>query len=192
MRKVPKLALANKISTQWWPNIIIKESKQTIHDIYFVIMFLLLCLHYIRCWFDQKLELRLRIVSVLLKVKFGDNQISVPTKIGIPMLKTACINLCLPASFKFLGFFFKNRAILRVSINYKRPLWKNYLMCCCQSLPLSRMKIQLLRLTINIVWKDCINAPNNIFTSRASQSLLCYQWSSQVFREVAWQCPVGN
>ena len=28
--------LANKIPTQWWPNIIIKESKQTIHNIYFL------------------------------------------------------------------------------------------------------------------------------------------------------------
>ena len=68
------------------------------------------------------------------------------------MLKAACINPCLPASFKFVGFFFKNRATeIRVSINYKRPLSKNYLMCSCQSLPLSRMKIQLLRLAINIV-----------------------------------------
>ena len=28
--------LANKIATQWWCNIIIKESKQTIHSIYFL------------------------------------------------------------------------------------------------------------------------------------------------------------
>ena len=27
--------LANKMTTQWWPNIIIRESKQTIHYIYF-------------------------------------------------------------------------------------------------------------------------------------------------------------
>ena len=41
----------------------------------------------------KKLELCLMLVSVLLKIKFGHTQISVP-KIGIPMLKTACINLC--------------------------------------------------------------------------------------------------
>ena len=34
------------------------------------------------------------VVSVLLKIKFGHTQISVP-KIGIPMLKTACINPCI-------------------------------------------------------------------------------------------------
>ena len=28
--------LANKIKTQWWPDIVIKESKQTIHYIYFL------------------------------------------------------------------------------------------------------------------------------------------------------------
>ena len=28
--------LTNKIETQWWPNIIIKESKQTLHYIYFL------------------------------------------------------------------------------------------------------------------------------------------------------------
>ena len=28
--------LANKIATQWWPNINIKESKQTIRYIYFL------------------------------------------------------------------------------------------------------------------------------------------------------------
>ena len=32
-------------------------------------------------------------VLVLLKIKFGHAQISVP-KIGIPVLKTACINPC--------------------------------------------------------------------------------------------------
>ena len=28
--------LANKIATKWWPNIIIKEAKQTMHYIYFL------------------------------------------------------------------------------------------------------------------------------------------------------------
>ena len=41
--------------------------------------------------FDQKMKLRLVIVSVLLKIKFRHTQIIVP-KIGVPMLKTACIN----------------------------------------------------------------------------------------------------
>ena len=83
--------LANKISTKWWPNIIIKDSKQTIHYIwfYFLVIMFILC-----CWFDKKkLELRLMVVLVLLKMKFGHAQISVP-KIGIPMSKTACINPC--------------------------------------------------------------------------------------------------
>ena len=45
------------------------------------------------CWFDQKLELWLIVVSVLLKLKFGHTQISVP-KIDIPMLKTAWTPEC--------------------------------------------------------------------------------------------------
>ena len=37
------------------------------------------------CCFDQKkMELRLMVISVLLKIKFGHDQISVP-KIGLPM-----------------------------------------------------------------------------------------------------------
>ena len=39
----------------------------------------------------KKLELCLTVVSVLLKIRFGHAQISVP-KVGIQMLKTACIN----------------------------------------------------------------------------------------------------
>ena len=34
------------------------------------------------------------VALVLVKIKFGHAQINVP-KIGIPMLKTACINPCL-------------------------------------------------------------------------------------------------
>ena len=46
------------------------------------------------CWIDQKtkLELGLMAASVLLKIKFGHAEISVP-KIGILMSKTACIIL---------------------------------------------------------------------------------------------------
>ena len=40
----------------------------------------------------KKLELRSMVISVLLKIKFAHNQISVP-KICIPMSKTARINL---------------------------------------------------------------------------------------------------
>ena len=43
--------------------------------------------------FIKKLDLLLMVVSVLLKMKFGHTQISVP-KIGIPMLKLGCINPC--------------------------------------------------------------------------------------------------
>ena len=41
----------------------------------------------------KKLELRLMVVSVLLKIKFGHAHIRVP-KIGKSMLETACINPC--------------------------------------------------------------------------------------------------
>ena len=42
--------LANKIATQWWPNITVKESNPTIHYIfYFLVIMFTLC-----CWFDQK------------------------------------------------------------------------------------------------------------------------------------------
>ena len=40
----------------------------------------------------KKLELRLMLVSVLLKINFGQAQVCV-SRIGIPMLKIACINL---------------------------------------------------------------------------------------------------
>ena len=51
------------------------------------------------CWFDQKLELHLMVLSILLEIKFGHAQISVP-KIGIPMLKTA-----LSASERIFKYF---------------------------------------------------------------------------------------
>ena len=42
--------LANKIATQWWPNIIIKDSKLSITFIfYFLVIMFTLC-----PWFDQK------------------------------------------------------------------------------------------------------------------------------------------
>ena len=60
--------LANKIATQWWPSIIIKESKKTIHyNLFFI--FLLLCSLYVADLI-KTLELHLMVVSVLLKVNF--------------------------------------------------------------------------------------------------------------------------
>ena len=56
-------------------------------------IFSLLCSDYIANLI-KKLELCLTVVSILLKIRFGHIQISAP-KIGIPMLKTACINPCL-------------------------------------------------------------------------------------------------
>ena len=68
----------------------IKESKQnyTIH--FFSISSL--CSYYIADLI-KKLEICLTVLSVLLKIGLGHTQISVP-KIGMPMLKTACINPC--------------------------------------------------------------------------------------------------
>ena len=78
----------NKIATQWWPNMIIKESKQT--NITFIYYLSLLCSHYV-IDLIKKLEMHLMVVTIFLKIKFRHAQISVP-KIGIPMSETACIN----------------------------------------------------------------------------------------------------
>ena len=58
--------------------------------LYFLIILFSLC-----CWFDKKLEVCSTVVSILLKIRFGHAQISVP-KISISMLKTGCINPCQP------------------------------------------------------------------------------------------------
>ena len=71
MRKVPKLAF---------------------YALHSFLILLLLCSHYVADLM-KKLELCLMVVSVLLKIKFGHAQISVP-KISIPMSKTTCINPC--------------------------------------------------------------------------------------------------
>ena len=55
-------------------------------------IFSLLFSHYVADLI-KKLELHLMVASVVLKIKFGPAQISVP-KIGTPMSKTACINPC--------------------------------------------------------------------------------------------------
>ena len=56
---------ANKIATQWWPNVTVKESNLTIH---YIFIFLLLCSHYVADLI-KKLELCLIVVWVLLKIK---------------------------------------------------------------------------------------------------------------------------
>ena len=51
-RDVEMNNVASKILLQWWPNIMIMESKQTIVYITFIYISLLSCSH---CyWFDQK------------------------------------------------------------------------------------------------------------------------------------------
>ena len=59
------------------------------HDICF--LFSRYYVHIMLLISSKKLELRLMVVSVLLKTKSGHAQISVP-KIGIPMSKIASIN----------------------------------------------------------------------------------------------------
>ena len=76
--------LANKIASQWWPNITIKEFKLFITFIFYFLDFLDYAPDLIK-----KLELHLVIVSVLLKIWHA--QIIVP-KIGTPVPKTAWIN----------------------------------------------------------------------------------------------------
>ena len=87
MRKVPKLRQqdCNIMMTQSY-----HEGAQTNYALHLFYFFSLLCSDYAA---DQikKLELRFTVVSVLLKIKFGHAQISVP-KTSIPMSETACIN----------------------------------------------------------------------------------------------------
>ena len=63
--------LVNKTATQWWCNIIIKESIFHFLVIMFTLffIFLLLCSHYVADLI-KKLELHLVVVSALLMVKF--------------------------------------------------------------------------------------------------------------------------
>ena len=73
------------------------QRVQTNYILHLFFISSLLCSHYIADLM-KKLELHSMIVSVLLEIKFGHAQISVP-KIGLPMSKAACINPC-----KFLFF----------------------------------------------------------------------------------------
>ena len=68
----------------------IYQGVQTNYTLHLFSIFSLLCSDYVADLI-KKLELCLIMVSVLLKIRFGHTQISVP-KIGIWMLKTAFIN----------------------------------------------------------------------------------------------------
>ena len=88
VRKVPKLAFSqNKIQHNDDPILSLKSPNKLY--ITFIILSLLWS-HYVTDLI-KKLELRLMVVSVFLKIKFRHAQISVP-KIGMPMSKIACIN----------------------------------------------------------------------------------------------------
>ena len=100
--------LANKIATQLCLNIIIKESKQTMHYIYFIFS----CYYDVHITLIKKLELCLMVVSALSKIKFGHAQINVP-KIGIPMSKTACINPCSSFQQMLWPYIFSSLYILK-------------------------------------------------------------------------------
>ena len=63
---------------------------ETSYTLHLFSIFSLLCSDYVAD-LTKKMELCLAVVSVLLKIRFGYVQISVP-KIGIPMLKAAFIN----------------------------------------------------------------------------------------------------
>ena len=93
LRKVPLISsVAKKTVTQRWLQIMIMEPKQATHYNYFVI-FSLLCSCHVTDML-KKLELRLLVVIILFKMKFGHTQISVP-KIGKPIRKIACVNPCM-------------------------------------------------------------------------------------------------
>ena len=68
----------NKIATQWWPNMIIKESKQT--NITFVYYLSLLCSHYVNDLI-KKLQIHLMVVSIFLKIKFKHGQLLCPKSV---------------------------------------------------------------------------------------------------------------
>ena len=66
------------------------EGVQTNYTLHLFYIFSILCFDYVADLI-KKLELCITTVSVLLKIRFGHAQISVP-KIGTPKLKTACIS----------------------------------------------------------------------------------------------------
>ena len=75
------------------------ESKQAICYIYFLISVIIFVLYY---WFDKKkLELRLLVILIVIKVKYGHDQVSMP-KVGIPVLKTPYINPKITELFWFM------------------------------------------------------------------------------------------
>ena len=82
-------AFYSKRSQHSDPILSLRSPNDTLH-LFFI--FSLLFSHYVADLI-KKLELHLMVASVVLKIKFGPAQISVP-KIGTPMSKTACINPC--------------------------------------------------------------------------------------------------
>ena len=72
----------------WSPNKVV----QTNYTLHLFCIFSFSCSDYVADLI-KKLELCLTVVSILLKIRFGHAQISVP-KIGTLMSKTACINPC--------------------------------------------------------------------------------------------------
>ena len=79
------------------------QRVQTNYTLHLFFISSLLCSHYIADLM-KKLELHSMIVSVLLEIKFGHAQISVP-KSGLPMSKAACINPCRFLFFHQMNFF---------------------------------------------------------------------------------------
>ena len=85
MKKIPKLAFQlTRLQQKDDPILPLRNLNYTLH-LFFTIN---LC-----CYLIKKQELGSMVVSVLLKIKFGHTQISVP-KIGKSRLKTVCINPC--------------------------------------------------------------------------------------------------
>ena len=81
--------VANKIVTM-----MSQISLRSLNKLYIkFILYFLVIMFKLFCWLDQKTGNVFTVVSVLLKIRFGQAQIIVP-KIGIPMSKTACINPC--------------------------------------------------------------------------------------------------
>ena len=91
VRKVPKLAFS-RTRLQHNDNSILSLRSPNKLALHLFIIFSLLCSHYV-IDLIKKLEKRLMVVSIFLKIKFRHAQMSVP-KIGILMSKTASINPC--------------------------------------------------------------------------------------------------
>ena len=119
VRKIPKLVFQPTRLQHSDDSILSLRSPKKLY-IKFIFLFSQYYIHVMLL--IKKLELRLMNVSVLLKIKFGHTQISVP-KVNIPMSETACINPC----------FYKNAsAEWVVFAQHSRLLC---LQCCWVALP---------------------------------------------------------